>query len=270
MTLKTHDTSLTEGSNINWHPSITQTQDGAIWVAWDSYKLGMDTDIYCKIYNGFWSEERLTYNDASDDMPTIMQTASGTIWVAWTSSRLSNFDIYYKTNPPPQYLHDIAIVSVTRNPDTTQVRKGLNVSIEVVPQNQGLKTENFVVSCYANSTLIGSKNVSLCPGQLMPINFLWQTSAIDSGIYTITAQVSVVSGETDTADNTFIDGKVLVRILGDADFNGLVEMPDFYMWRGNFGKTPDRFPPGVYPDFDVNGLVEMPDFYIWRGNFGAQ
>jgi len=251
------------------HPSIMQAQDGKIWIALESYRLGMDLDIYCKIFNGTWSEKRITYNDADDIMPAIMQTADGTIWIAWTSTRLGNFDIYYKTDSPPQHLHDMAIVSVTHNPNVTQARPGLNISIEVVPQNQGLEPEDFVVKCYTNSTLIGSLDVHLYAGQLMPINFVWRTSGIATGVYTITAQVSIVQGETDTADNTFINGVVLIIIPGDADFSGLVDMEDFYIWRENFGKRSSQIPPGVYPDFDNNGLVEMPDFYIWRKNFGA-
>jgi len=257
-------------NETNPHPSIMQAQDGKIWIAWESSRPITSTDIYCKIIDSAFSEERITYDNADDLMPAIMQTVDGTIWIAWTSDRLGNFDIYYKTDSTPQYVHDVAIASVTHNPDTTQVRKGTNVTIEVVPQNQGTKPEDFMVSCYANSTMIGSQQINLCAGQLMPINLVWRTSGIAIGVYTITAQVSVVQGETDTADNTFINGVILVTILGDANLSGLVDMEDFYIWRENFGKRSGQIPPGVYPDFDNNGLVEMPDFYIWRGNFGAQ
>jgi len=275
MTLKVGDTSLTTGTDIDGNPSIMQAQNGTIWIAWSSYRLATGIDIYCKIHNWSWSEQRITYDDADDFMPAIMQTANGTIWIAWTSSRLSNFDIYYKKDSPPQHSHDMAIASVTHNPDTTEIHKGLNVSIEVVPQNQGLEPENFVVSCYANSSLLGtqdllgSQNVSLSAGQLMPIKFMWETSSINSSVYTIIAEVSIVPGETDTADNTFIKGEILVRIPGDADFSGLVDMYDFYFWREHFGDAPHEWPPGLYPDFDNNGIVEMTDFYIWRENFGT-
>jgi len=274
-TLKVGDTSLTPGIDIDGKPSIMQAQDGAIWIAWSSYRLATGIDIYCKIYNWSWSEEKVTYDDADDFSPAIMQTANGTIWIAWTSSRLGNFDIYYKTDSPPQHSHDIAIASVTHNPDTTEIYKGLNVSIEVVPQNQGLEPETFVVSCYANSSLlgtqdlIGSQNVSLSVGQLMPIKFMWETSNINSSIYTIIAEVSVVPSETDIADNIFINGVVSVRIPGDGDFNEIVDMYDFYIWRDYFGAS--SWPSSVNPDYDPitsPGYIDMYDFYIWTEHFG--
>jgi len=59
-------------------------------------------------------------------------------------------------------------------------------------------------------------------------------------------------------------------LLGDADFNGLVEMPDFYIWRESFGEGEDRpfSIPDVDPDFNNDGIVDMYDFYIWREHFG--
>ncbi|UCE16291.1 MAG: PD40 domain-containing protein, partial [Candidatus Bathyarchaeota archaeon] len=251
--------------------SIMQAQDGKIWIAWESNRpqISLTPDIYCKIIGNGSSEERITYDNADDVTPAIMQTADGTIWIAWTSNRLDNFDIYYKTDSPPQYAHDIAILSVTHNPNKTEIRRGLNVSIEVVPQNQGVETDEITVSYYVNSTQMESQNISLSAGQVMPVKFIWETSGIAPGIYTITAEVNVVQNETDTADNIFINGAVLVRIPGDANLDGWVELGDFDIWLDNFGKKSHRCPPGLYPDFNNDGLVDMLDFFVWRENFGA-
>jgi len=58
-------------------------------------------------------------------------------------------------------------------------------------------------------------------------------------------------------------------LLGDADFNGLVEMPDFYIWR-EWASRPGPPPSGPPedPDFNDDGIVDMYDFYIWREHFG--
>jgi hypothetical protein len=103
----------------------------------------------------------------------------------------------------------------------------------------------------------------------MSINLMWNTSNTTSGIYTIKAEVNIVQGETSTYDNSLINGTVLVRKPGDADLNEVVDLDDFYLWRENFGKTPDQCPPDVHPDFDDNEHVELDDFYVWRDNFGA-
>jgi len=72
-------------------------------------------------------------------------------------------------------------------------------------------------------------------------------------------------------DGTLFEGKDTVKVIfgGDADLNGLIEMPDFYVWRENFGKTPEQCQPHMHPDFNNNEVVELLDFYIWRENFGA-
>jgi len=60
--------------------------------------------------------------------------------------------------------------------------------------------------------------------------------------------------------------------LGDADFSGFVEMPDYYLWVKWFGKTTGQitFLPGqdVDPDFDNSGLVAMLDYYNWTNRIG--
>jgi len=57
---------------------------------------------------------------------------------------------------------------------------------------------------------------------------------------------------------------------GDADFNTLVELDDFYIWRDEgwpLGSMPIPFLPGQDkdPDFDNDGAIALyPDYYIWR------
>ena len=251
------DTILTEngGSIIDWHPSIMQAHDGRIWVTWDSFRLiGTleNWDIYCKIYNGSWSEERITSDPANDVMPTIMQATDGTIWIAWTSTRFDNFDIYYKTDSPPQHFHDVAIISVTPDPDKFYAYQDLNVHIEVVPQNQGVEGEFIQVNCYVNSTKIGSKMVHVIAGQLFPLDFTWNTSNVIPGTYTIFANTSII-GETDTdpADNTFIDGKVHVKIPGDVNSDEVVDASDLFDLGKAYGS--ELGDPNWNPACDFNG-----------------
>jgi len=61
--------------------------------------------------------------------------------------------------------------------------------------------------------------------------------------------------------------------VGDADFNRLVELPDWYIWRDWFGSTSSEWDylPGqdIDPDFTNNDYVDMYDFYAWRPKFGT-
>jgi len=203
---------VTISGGFDWHPSIAQDAEGKIWVVWDSDRIAPLNDIYYNVFDGVsWlGDTQLTTDLGDDDMPSIMRATDGTMWVAWTSFRVNNRDIYYRTNTlsPP---HDVAIFSVT--PSASIVTKGKKVAIEVVAQNHGAENETFSIQLYANTILIGSKQIiNLQYGQLYPTTFNWDTTDFTPGTYNIMANTSIVAGETNTADNTYIDGTVMVVI----------------------------------------------------------
>lgn len=79
-------------------PSITQSVDGKIWVAWDSNRISAGNfEIYYKTYDGSWSiDTRLTYNASADFRPSVFGTNDGKIWIVWESMRTGNYEIFYK------------------------------------------------------------------------------------------------------------------------------------------------------------------------------
>jgi len=109
-----------------------------------------------------------------------------------------------------QVTHDVAVVSVT--PHLTKVGLGLNDSanLTVVVENQGTEDENFTVTVsYGNETIqptiIDTQNViNQAPNSNETLTFTWDTTGVTVGRYFFNATASFVSGETDTADNTFI------------------------------------------------------------------
>jgi len=166
------------------------------------------------------------------------------------------------------WVHDVAVTSVTASP--TKLNIGESVTITVKVENEGDYTEYIGVMVYNELTAIGVEDITLSAGGSTTLTFTWYTVGMwghEAGTYTITADaICLYGGETDTADNTFVDGLVKVRIPGDGDFDGDVDMDDFYLWRQYFGAS--QWPSGIDPDYDNNGLVEMPDYYIWVNNFG--
>ena len=91
------DTRLTYHHAGDLAPSITQTTDRNIWVAWHSNRES-DTEIFYNIYNGsFWTDDRrLTWNASEDLHPSITQTMDENIWVVWDSDRTGDNEIFYK------------------------------------------------------------------------------------------------------------------------------------------------------------------------------
>jgi len=107
-------------------------------------------------------------------------------------------------------IHDVAVIGVT--PSITQVNIGQVVNITVTVRNEGTVPEDFDVTIYYDDTVIGTQTVTgLEPGAEKTLKFSWDTTDVAEGGYTIKAEASMVLGETDITDNTYVDGTVTVK-----------------------------------------------------------
>jgi len=98
------------------------------------------------------------------------------------------------------YIHDVAVVSVTAS--ANEVVSGQIVNITVVVRNNGNATEAFDVAIFYNETMIGTKTVtSLVPSDQQALEFAWNTTGVAEASYRISAEASLVSGESDTSNN---------------------------------------------------------------------
>jgi len=68
--------------------------------------------------------------------------------------------------------------------------------------------------------------------------------------------------------------KLPMSPVGDADFNGDVNMNDWWVWFRNFGKNSNQWPwiPGcdIDPDFNNDNATTMADFDRWSASFGMK
>jgi len=105
---------------------------------------------------------------------------------------------------------DVALVGVTASP--SEVCVGQCVMITLTVLNDCNKPQSFNVTIYANSTAIQTLTiVDLDPYVEACFTCTWDTYPFSPANYLISAQASIVPGETDTADNTFVDD--VVRVL---------------------------------------------------------
>ena len=95
--------------------------------------------------------------------------------------------------------HDVAVTSVKTSP--IAVRVGNPVAIDVTVANKGNFTETFNVTVYANTTKIGTQNVTLDAGNSTPPPFTWDTTGANLGTYTITANITIQYTDTWTGNN---------------------------------------------------------------------
>ena len=163
-------------------------------------------------------------------------------------------------------VHDVAVTKVT--PQKTVVGQGYNDRINVTVANEGDFIETFNVTTYADTTTIEMKEVTLASGDSTTITFTWNTTGFAYGNYTISATADQVPGETDTADNTFVDGWVVVTIPGDINGDGKVDHKDLLLLASAYGsKTGD---PRYIPEADINGdgKVDHRDLLILAANYG--
>ena len=112
---------------------------------------------------------------------------------------------------------DVAVVDIRSLAEAAYV--GDPVQIEVDVQNQGSTMESISITAYADADAtvigdeiaIGSKIVLIERFGLSTVNFLWSTTDVAEGNYTLSACASPVPGEVDLADNNMTDG--IVRIF---------------------------------------------------------
>jgi hypothetical protein len=95
------DSAVDLGGMWGYGPSITQTDDGRIWVTFTAYESGNADIWYVTSSDGgeTWTPpSQITTDPGSDYDAAIMQANDGNIWVVWYSYRSGNANIWYKTS----------------------------------------------------------------------------------------------------------------------------------------------------------------------------
>jgi hypothetical protein len=162
--------------------------------------------------------------------------------------------------------HDIAVLSV--NPLKTIAGQGYTMNINVTVANQGDFTETFNATIYINTTPIETKQITLTNGASKTITYTWNTTSFNKGNYTLWAYAWPVPGETDTADNTFIDGLVIISIPGDINADTYVNVKDAVLLGAAFGSKPGDQSWNPNADINNDGFINVKDAVILGANFG--
>jgi len=104
---------------------------------------------------------------------------------------------------------DVAVTNIVVSP--SWVFQGLNEYINVTAANLGNLTESFTVTAYYNNSTIGTLPVTgLASNTNTVLAFVWNTTGVPIGNYTISAFASILPGEYNTANNYLSDGQVTI------------------------------------------------------------
>jgi hypothetical protein len=166
--------------------------------------------------------------------------------------------------------HDVAVTEVVSY--RAWVYQGNSVNINVTVLNKGDFAENVTVTLYYNITankIIGTQyNITLFPGQNQTLFFVWDTTGVEyCHNYTITA-VATIPLDNNPADNTLDNVYIKVRIIGDLNGDGKVDIQDLAMASAAFGSYPGH--PRWDPRADINkdNRIDIQDIARVSANFG--
>jgi len=101
------------------------------------------------------------------------------------------------------------------------------------------------------------------------------------GYYNIGIHAGPVTGEIDTADNTFTDGWIIVATVGDVNADGIVDIEDIYgialAYGSLYNSTDGQYwhppPCGICPhspnlDINADGIIDIEDIYTTALHYG--
>jgi hypothetical protein len=161
-------------------------------------------------------------------------------------------------------VHDVAVTAIHIvccddygvQIDKMVVCKGYTTCINVTVTCEGNCTENIYVGLWAQSVSTYKTGFTVFPISLRPrvsktITFLFDSTALPKGNYTIFANATIVEGETDIADNTYMDSWIFVVHLGDLDMDNHVHLYDLTILGTAWNSRPGD--PHWWANADIDG-----------------
>jgi hypothetical protein len=241
---------------INAH-CITEGADIDVQIAMDGSPTGYSTP---HTFSGLAGSQMFAVldNDANGDPFKRWSTGSNSTTIIVSSG--GTYSAYYGTPT----VRNVAVTDVGLYKAIVGQGSSLNVTVAVL--DPGDYPETFNVTLYANTTEIETLETTLSSGNSAIITFIWNTTAIEKGMYIMGAYAWPVLGETDISDNNFTGGRVVVAGVGDLtggtpnalDFvpDGKVDITDVAVVARFFGQ---KAPPAP-ANCDVSGpTIGVPD-----------
>ncbi len=148
--------------------------------------------------------------------------------------------------------HDVEVIGCAVSTNETYVGKLVNAT--VIVKNNGDAAENITVTVYAgDQQIVKIEIMNLAPNEIIAEMAVWNTSTLPPSLtpYQIKAEAEPVPYETNTTNNIFIDGKFKLKIVGDINGDGAVNLEDLVLWDSAYNSKPSD--PNWNPQADING-----------------
>jgi hypothetical protein len=164
--------------------------------------------------------------------------------------------------------HDISILNVTTS--TPHQYPGRPVNITVVVKNNGEVSETFNITIYRNSTEIGKILLTgLEAGNSTTEIFTWDTTGLaPCQNWTISAIAPLV-GDINPSDNNMTNGTVKIKMIGDLNADGVIDIFDLVAAATAFGATPSDLSWNSQADIVQDNIIDIFDLVAISMVFGS-
>ncbi len=278
---------MTTTSNADKWPSIAQDRNGTLWIFWarelpngtspppnPTPQYQYEIMFRSSINNGSsWGTETTLYSNINTDEqhPFVFQGPDKELWIIFDSCCNSAGNPYgnpnlfiVKSNVIPA--HDLAVSSITYMP-IPNPRKGENVTFTVTVSDPGAYSESSILALYINSSLVGTKTVTIGPGGSQVYSFIWQSKSQTAAKYSAMGVITPVGQEIVTWDNS-LNSTFLLVYRGDVNRDGFVNIVDLTLVASHFAAAIGT--PGYYAPADLNndGIIDIVDLTACAADFG--
>lgn len=164
---------------------------------------------------------------------------------------------------------DIGVIAV--NSQKSMVGKGYSTLINVTLYDEGNYDEISNLTVYANQVPIPNASfqmIALLSGQQTVVTFIWNTTGLSYGNYTLTAVLDAVPNETDLDDNTGYSQNIRIGVPGDVSGinagvpDGVTNMRDVAYLVSLFNTRPSSQNWSCNSDINNDGVCNMKDIAI--------
>ena len=208
------------------------------------------------------------HNDGS--VSATVGISDGFDYTMWESVTDLNYIHTIVFTPSSVFIYDVAVTLLNVYP--TDVYRGWIINVDVTVAGFGNASAYFTVSLYYDDNLITTEYAyPLQPNETRTLNIIWDTLlAAPSQNYTITAVAGSLVGETEIGNNMLAVGPVQVRIVGDANGDGRVDIFDCILASNAFGASSSEPEYQVFCDVNQDGIVDIFDMIQFAIHFGEE
>jgi hypothetical protein len=169
---------------------------------------------------------------------------------------------------------DVAVTDLV--PSQNYAYEGCMLNVSVTTANLGNFTENVTVNVYyygvVGEGMIGIKKFALNSEQTETLTFTWNTTSVKpcySG-YDIAATADISPWIDSNMTNNILQSPfvVQVRMIGDLNGDGIIDIEDIAEAARAFGTVPGDRRWNSYADLDRDGKIDGMDLVMVAKNFG--